>query len=359
MIKLTAVGDIFLGDYTLSLGYGIRSSIRKTGCDYHLFPIKSDISGADILFGNLETVISDVGIDEKNIKTLICRGEKNSVDILKKNGFNVVNIANNHILQHGIEAYHDSINVLRDNGIDVVGEKGDNRYSSKPIIKNIDGEKAGILGYSFVRENFQKDNIFYAMGHPDSVCKDIELLKTEVDYVIVSCHWGIEYINKPSFNIRRMARAMVDSGASLILGHHPHVVQGIEKYNKSLIFYSLGNFLFDFLWSRRTREAFIANISMHGNKIDYGIMPVRINNNYQIERMNISDSENFKCYMNQISSFENIDDLYAAEDEISEYYIEANNIFKRYQKYKLYYVLKNIYRTDRIFMKYILGKVFR
>ncbi len=358
MIKIIAVGDIFLGDYTISLGYGIRSSISKLGYEYHLEPVKKNIVGADILFGNLETVISDNGVKHDDISSLICRGEKESAELLKKGSFNVLNVANNHILQHGAEAYYDTIRTLKGHGVEVVGERGEGEFHGQPVRKEFRGVKIGILGYSFVRENFQKNNILYAFGNLDAATRDIQLLKRQVDHVIVSCHWGIEYIDRPSPNIRSAAREMADAGASLILGHHPHVVQGIEKYNKSLIFYSLGNFLFDFLWSRRTRESFIANISIMEDRIGYDITPVYIDDTYRVVPMSQVRADEFRRYVDDISDFSYGSGMETTEDGNSEYYLDAHKIFMKYQKSKALYLVKNIYRTDPKFIKYILSKIF-
>jgi len=94
MIEISAVGDVFLGDYTISLGFGIKSSIKNNGFDYHFENIKNIFKNKDLVIGNLETIISDIGMDERDIKSIICRGDKGSVNVLKNAGFNMVNIAN-------------------------------------------------------------------------------------------------------------------------------------------------------------------------------------------------------------------------------------------------------------------------
>lgn len=357
MIKINAVGDIFLGDYTISLGFGIRSSIHAYGYEHNFNNVKMYLKDADIIFGNLETVISDIGKNEKIIKSIICRGENEFVRVIKNGCFNVVNIANNHILQHGVEAFQDTINVLKRNNIDIIGLRGDNKTICKPVIKTINNKKIGILGYSFVNENFHEGELLYAQGKKDKILNDIEILKKETNYVVVSCHWGIEFIDKPSPNIRRMARDMVDSGASIILGHHPHVVQGIEKYKNSIIFYSLGNFLFDFLWNRRTRESIIAQICIYDDKIDYDITPVIISNNYQIIPMDPRANMLYKNYIKSITKILEKEEDCEIEDFQYNYYVQAYKEWNMSQAKKSLYILKNIYRLDKRFIKYILKKI--
>lgn len=357
MIKISAVGDIFLGDYTISLGFGIKSSIKKTGFDYHFGEIKNIFMDKDIVFGNLETITSDIGIDERNIKSLICRGEKESVNILKNAGFTVVNIANNHILQHGAEAFRDTIGALSGKNIDVVGLKGDGGTVCASVIKYINTKKVGLLGYSFVNENYYRGELLYASGGIKEIHQDISELKKKTDHVIVSCHWGIEFIDRPSLNIQRLARQMVDAGASVILGHHPHVVQGIERYGNSIIFYSLGNFFFDFLWNRRTRESMIVNLFISDQGIEYEILPVYINDFYKVKVMDEILSREYFSYINKLSGNFMEENGFEKEDNHYNYYVEANKLIGQDQVRKFMYVLKNIYRLDKRFIVYLLKKM--
>ena len=359
MINISAVGDIFLGDYTISLGFGIRSSIKKFGFNYHFGNVKKHFSDRDIVFCNLETIISDKGVEKDNIKSVICRGEEDFIKVLTNAGFNMVNVSNNHILQHGVDAFHDTMEILRNNKIDIAGLKGEGSYLCHPIIKTIGGEKVGILGYSLVNENFHKGELLYASGKKEEIYDDIRKLKKETDYVIASCHWGIEFIDRPSINIQRLARGMVDAGASVVLGHHPHVVQGIERYNQSVIFYSLGNFLFDFIWNRRARESVIANISISGEKIDYELLPVIIDDSYQINLMQQKKSVEYIDYIADISSIFNDKNNYDIEDYHYSYYVESNKLHYYNQLRKIIYTLKNIYRLDKRFVFNSIKKLYK
>ena len=359
MIKINAVGDMFFGDYTISLGFGIRSSIYKYGYNHHFKYVENELRDADIVFGNLETVLSDNALDVNNIKSIICRGDSTFVEVLKHASFDSLNIANNHILQHGENAFIDTINTLITNGIDVIGIRDGGVFFCKPVIKEINGRRLGILGYSLVNEYFYKGEPLYAYGVNSKINNDIRKLREETDFVIVSCHWGIEYINKPSNNIRQMAKEMIDSGASVILGHHPHVVQGVERYKDSIIFYSLGNFLFDFLWSRRTRESFIAKIYIYDDKIDYELTPISINNRYQIVPMEERCADSYRNYVDSLSRGLEKDGYIDLEDSNYNYFIKAykENIYN--QASKLLYIFLNIYRLDLRFIEYFLKKCWK
>jgi len=236
--------------------------------------------------------------------------------------------------------------------------KGEGESSCASIIKYIHGKRVGILGYSLVNENYYKGILLYASGRKEEILHDIIELKKKTDYIVVSCHWGMEFIDRPSLNIQRLARQMVDAGASIILGHHPHVVQGIERYKNSLILYSLGNFLFDFLWNRRARETMIANLFISDHGIDYEILPVYISASYQVKIMEEKPSKEYAAYVNKLSGnilMENILD----EDHHYKYYVEANRIFIFDQIRKIMYVMKNAYRLDKRFMAYIVKKIMK
>ena len=359
MIKINAVGDMFFGDYTISLGFGIRSSIYKYGYNHHFKYVEKELRDADIVFGNLETVLSDNAEDVNNIRSIICRGDKSFVEILKNASFDSLNIANNHIMQHGEDAFLDTVNTLKTNGIDVIGIRDGGTFYCKPVIKEVNGRRLGFLGYSLVNEYFHKGEPLYAYGVALGINKDIRKLREETDFVIVSCHWGIEYINKPSNNIKHMAREMIDSGASIILGHHPHVVQGIERYQDGIIFYSLGNFLFDFLWSSRTRESFIAKIYIYDDKIDYALTPICVNNKYQIVPMEQQSADKYRDYVNSLSCVIEKDEYIDLENSNYNYYLKAykENIYN--QASKFLYIIINIYRLDIRFIKYFLKKCWR
>jgi poly-gamma-glutamate synthesis protein (capsule biosynthesis protein) len=101
----------------------------------------------------------------------------------------------------------------------------------------------------------------------ENLTQDIERAKEKAHVVIVSIHWGTEYEQSPTERQRMFAHLAVDSGASLILGHHPHVVQPVEQYKDGYIFYSLGNFVFDQMWSEETRNGLIARIFFEGRQI--------------------------------------------------------------------------------------------
>ena len=168
-------------------------------------------------------------------------------------GFNVLSVANNHILDHGADAARDTMRRLEDNGIDCVGLDTNLSQNHTPLVFNCDETRAAFLAYCLIPSVHSN----LVVTDTDRICEDVSLAKKEVDFVIVSLHWGSEYMNKPSPSQIDLAHRIIDSGASLILGHHPHVLQGIERYNEGVIAYSLGNFMFDMEFVEESREGLI------------------------------------------------------------------------------------------------------
>jgi poly-gamma-glutamate capsule biosynthesis protein CapA/YwtB (metallophosphatase superfamily) len=193
------------------------------------------LSNTEVAFCNLETVLSDSG--EKKFKRHSIKSDPANVNLLKGGGFNVVNVANNHMLDFGQEGCINTIDNLRESGIGIVGLRGE--QGAAPVVMNSGGRKAGILGYA----DYGFRNTLMPLREGIAI-EDVKRLKRSVDIVIVSLHWGYEYVEYPSPAQQSFARRIIREGALLVVGHHPHVVQGIEEYKGGLIAYSLGNFQF-------------------------------------------------------------------------------------------------------------------
>ena len=144
MVSLCAVGDLMLGDSEKCIGYGTRSLIEKFGADYP-FEAAADKLKADIVFGNLESVISDYGYHGDDMVSAQMRAKPNTIEGIKKN-FNVINVANNHMMQHGEQCFKETVNSLLQNNIGVVGLRGVDTFSSRPYIKQFPGITIGFLG---------------------------------------------------------------------------------------------------------------------------------------------------------------------------------------------------------------------
>ncbi len=258
---------IFVGDIMLSRTIG---KIMEKHNDYN-FPFlrTSDfLNSADIRFGNLECPISDREGPSDN-KYLFCASPK-VVDGLKKVGFDVLSVANNHMWDYGKDAFVDTLNYMKKAGIASVGGGMNFKEAHKGVQKDINGTKIIFLGYTDLllkNTSAAKNSAGVSYLNIDQMIKDIKDAKNMADMVVVSLHWGREYQPQHNDKQEQIAKAAIDAGASLIVGHHPHVVQEVEKYKDGYIAYSLGNFVFDQNFSKETQTGLVLKVIIKNRRI--------------------------------------------------------------------------------------------
>jgi len=285
--KRNKTSIIFVGDVMIARRYSFF--VNKYGYKYPFKHVKHKLKSADIRFCNLEGPLSDRG--ERARKKYAFKTPLKMAKALKDGGFDVVSLANNHILDYGPDALEDTLKALNKLYIEGVGLNFGNKtwrdipiYSSKIIEKN--ETKFGFLAYSKIipRGFLSTNDIPGIMSAEDTqaIKDDIEKIRGKTDFVIVSMHWGREYLkDKSTKEQRKIARTLIKSGADIVIGHHPHVVERIEKYQDGLIFYSLGNFVFDQKESmhKHVTESIMAEVIFENKKISrYKITPIKIKN---------------------------------------------------------------------------------
>jgi poly-gamma-glutamate synthesis protein (capsule biosynthesis protein) len=284
--KEKATTLIFVGD--IMLDRGVEYMVGKYGKRDFRFPflkIADELKKADILFGNLESVISDKGKKVGSIYSF--RADPKAIEGLKFAGFDILSVANNHIFDYGREAMEDSFLRLRNAGIDYVGGGFDEKEAYSPIIKEINATKIAYLSYTSLGSPY-----WAAKGNQSGISwltkekleEGIKKVRENADLVIVSMHFGDEYQKKANSEQKYFAHLAIDSGADLVIGHHPHVVEEIEKYKEKYIAYSLGNFVFDQKFSKETMEGLMLKVLLKNGKIKEVIpVEVKINQFFQSE----------------------------------------------------------------------------
>ena len=153
----------------------------------------------------------------------------------------LVDLGNNHIENFGNSGMLSTQNYLSNAGVDYFGAPGQNQSA----IENVDGLKIGFVSYN----QFSGDD-----AETEKTINEIKKIKPEVDLVFVFCHWGVEYQLAETENQKVLARQFIDAGADLVIGSHPHVIESSEEYNGKMIYYSLGNFIFDQYFSENVRN---------------------------------------------------------------------------------------------------------
>lgn len=280
-----AMGDaefIFVGDVMLSRYIG---ELMEKQNDYN-FPfekIKPFFDKADLIFGNLESPISNSGKLVGSLYPL--RADPRVVSGLKYAGFNVMSVANNHAFDYGPEAFSDTLSNLKNAGIAYTGGGENFKQASQGAILNIKGIKVIVLAYTdLLPKKWSATDNQSGFNYLDKeqMTKDISLAKKKSDLVIVSFHWGREYETKANDRQKDFAKAAVNAGASLVVGHHPHIVQELSKINKVFVAYSLGNFVFDQNFSKETKTGLMLKVIIKDKKIE-SVEPyvVNFNNDFQ------------------------------------------------------------------------------
>lgn len=273
---------LFVGDVMLSRAVG--DIMERTGnWNYPFLNTAEFLRSVDITFGNLEGPISSGGTKIGSIYSF--RVDPRVVEGLVYAGFDVLSIANNHILDYGRDALIDTIQILQTAGIDLVGGGLSYKLAHEPVIKTADGIKVAYLAYTPLIPatlGFREAAPAVAFLDLETAVSDVRVAKALSDIVIVSLHWGDEYQESPTEREKEIGRALIDAGASLIVGHHPHIVQEIEKYNRGFIAYSLGNFVFDQNFSKETMEGIILQATVRKNKIvEVKPIKIKINSSFQ------------------------------------------------------------------------------
>jgi poly-gamma-glutamate synthesis protein (capsule biosynthesis protein) len=250
------VGDLGLGRF-------ITSTARdKKDFSWSFQKISPWLLTHDFNLANLESpIIADCPTGFTGTFTFC--GDYKFLPYLRDNKF-VLNLANNHILNYGLDGLKQTHTFLSQNNI---------TYFPEFTTKTINGLTFGFLGYDLI-SNPKLD--------PQVLINDVKKYDSTVDWLIVSLHWGNEYLPSAETWRVNLAHQLIDAGADIIHGHHPHVWQNYETYKNKLIFYSFGNFIFDQSWSYETSHSQIAELKLSKTKVEsLKLYPIEIKFNTQ------------------------------------------------------------------------------
>jgi poly-gamma-glutamate synthesis protein (capsule biosynthesis protein) len=237
-VTFGAVGDIVLSGPT-------AAEMARRGTSWPLGRMRETLAGADVLFGNLECVIVPPDYPEGELDTRDLVTRYDGTEALREAGFDVLSLANNHILDGGTSGMFNTRDVVEHHEILACGIGESQADARRLRVLERSGLRWGFLCYA-EDSNYalSTQGPCYAYYEPDAVLEDIAAARDEVDVLVVSVHADLEFVDTPSVPRRQAFREFARAGATLVLGHHPHVLQGVEHLGGSLIAYSLGNFLF-------------------------------------------------------------------------------------------------------------------
>ncbi len=292
---LAAVGDIMLAG-------SARPVLEREGYDLPFAATKSILAGSHITIGNLEAPITRGG-REFTGKRFRFRSPPQTAKALRDAGFTVLTLANNHILDFGSAGLAETLSHLDASGIRYTGAGADLAAARAASIVEAQGKRVAFLAYSltYPAEFYAgKRRPGTAPGFAPLVKSDIEAARRKADYVIVSFHWGRELAVKPQRYQVSAARWAIDAGADVVLGHHPHVLQGVERYRHGVIFYSLGNFAFGSA-SRHADRSIIALITLDQGVSRVEIIPLNVLNRKVLYTPSILAGEDGKRLIGRIN----------------------------------------------------------
>ncbi len=347
-VILHAVGDIALGDHPLCTGFGTHSRSRHRAPGFLFQHVSGILARADIRFGNLECTLSERGLRPGDYHSVQMRGHSGYVAGLTEAGFDVLNVANNHSMQHGPGPFVDTVQQVRDAGIEVCGLRGTGR-GSEPVTLSAGSLRVSFIGYSLRPRQYFTEEPLYAEGGDEGIVADVRAARPHCDILVVSLHWGDEFIDRPSPADIRLAHAIVDAGADVIIGHHPHVLRGVERYGRGWIVYSLGNFVCDMLWDESLRETVICECRLTASGVeDVRLIPARINDDCQPVPLLGSAAARLDRRIRRLSEALARLDLESSPPALTTDYEEAAERVLRTQRTRSHrYFLKNIYRFPR------------
>lgn len=265
---------LFVGDIMLSRGVG-RRMVAENDYTYPFQLIRETLAAADLTFANLECPVSDQGKEKGHLYSF--RADPKVIEGLLTSGVDVVSVANNHMFDWGPDALLDTVRRLREAGIRPVGAGANDLEAHYPQVVQLGDLRIAFLTYVEIEPKYAtaapgKPGV--AWLEPERVLADVRFARPLADLVIVSPHWGVEYAPRPKAAHVELAHRIIDAGADLLVGTHPHVVQPVEEYNGRTIAYSLGNFIFD-QKARGTNRGLMLRVRVVDKKI-VEVIPVPI-----------------------------------------------------------------------------------
>lgn len=276
---LSAVGDV-------CLGRTIHTTMVQQGdwrAPYRL--VTDELQRGDLTIGNLECAITGSFDPPADPRTFSFMTFPEAVDGLAFAGFTALSGANNHAMDFGVTGMRDTVAALSEYGIQHFGAGDDLEAARQPCLLEHDGTTFALLGYDAISMHYAGATAESGGVSPmvrDYVTEDIQRAREQADVVIPFFHWGVEYTLTPTEGDRQMAHAAIDAGADLVLGGHPHWVQGMEIYQGRPIFYSLSNFIFDQEWSFETKQGFILHLTFdRAELVGFRVVPVLIEDFYR------------------------------------------------------------------------------
>lgn len=271
VLSISFVGDILLASH-------VEKRMEQVSVNFPFDKVSHILSKSDFTMGNLESAIGVGGV--KANKQYTFRANPKVLPAVKEAGIDILSLANNHVLDYGHYAFNETLENLKSNGLSCVGAGKDINEAFKPVIYEKKNKKVAFFGASRVipTGSWYAGNDWPGVAgayNPERLLQSIEDVSEYADIIVVYLHWGVERETIPKPYQRSLARLLIDNGVDVVVGTHPHVLQGFEYYKGKLIAYSLGNFVF----TNIKNDSLILNVEFDEGEISsVGIIPCEIKN---------------------------------------------------------------------------------
>jgi poly-gamma-glutamate synthesis protein (capsule biosynthesis protein) len=279
-------------------GRCVQAAIDEYGdADFLYNDVREMISEADIAVGTLNAALSDYPPRTGCVQTFVLVGGSNNADAMSSAGFDVMSVATNHIKNCGLStcgdrAFWDTMNNLERVGILTVGAGENIEAAMQPVVVEENGIRFGIVSLGEIESRaFAGENTPGIAPLPENFTEAEENLRSAIaaareisDVVIAMPHWGSDYSDTPNYRQLFFDQVAVEAGADLVIGNHPHVIQGMREIEGIPVFYSLGSFVFDQDWSRKTQQGIVVVVTFRGTELSgYEVIPVHIDGNGHVQ----------------------------------------------------------------------------
>ena len=320
MLRFT--GDICYTENYFDIGFGVGSSIKK-GLDVYG---KVNKRPEDVWIGNFEGVCSDVS-HHRDYHVKCFRIEPAFLDHIKLIDYYA--IANNHVMEHGDDAYCQMQQVLNEKTKGCFGSK-----TKKSVVFEHGGKKVAVTAFSLRDDQCKEKPLYWSFPEQSEIAEEYNSLCADIKVAYI--HWGVEFISYPSVDQVRLAHWMIDLGYDLIIGMHPHVMQGYEVYKGKHIFYSLGNFLFNMSYEPYKYSA-VVGMDVQTGEVTYDYVKIGDDNCPEyIDEKDVPSAYSFKSLNSLLNRIQNPED----------YIAQAKKGLKAYRKVLHRSFIKNIWKND-------------
>lgn len=265
-MRLIFVGDINLGEYYTNFGHGPGSAISRGEDPFR--NVENIFKNADGVIGNLEAPLTNHNIDLNEPESVVLRGSPKAAALLKKHNFKALQVANNHMVQHGDAGFDETIKALEKEAILPIGIN-----NHELVILQVAGNSIGLMAASDVPDNTNVNQTQYQRLTSDFIKRCKEHVKN-VDHLFVLLHWGLEASTEPMEYQIQLIQELRDAGVRGVIGCHPHLFYEVWKGDHFIAAPSLGNFVFDLPWDERLLKSGILEIELSENTLSAQIWPV-------------------------------------------------------------------------------------